>query len=231
MNHQGKEVLESITIDCTIFGFENNELKVLLIRRNIEPQLGLWGLPGGWVGVEEDLDNSARRVLEEATGIGGVFMTQVSSFGRVERFPGKRIITIAYSALVQPQHYSLRPGKDTSGVSWVPINEVSQLTFDHNEILDASLRCLRKNVRHSLIGLELLPEKFTLSQLQALHEAILGVKLNKRNFRTKMNKLKVIKALNEWQTDVSHRPAQLFSFDKEQYYKIVSEDYEYELID
>ncbi|UZR93507.1 NUDIX hydrolase [Chondrinema litorale] len=230
MKYKGIEVLDSITVDCAIFGFENNELKVLLVRRNIEPQKGIWALPGGWIGVEEDVDDAAKRILEEATGVGGIFMKQVSSFGRVSRFPDKRIITIGYSALVQPQDYSLRPGQDTSDVVWQQINEVGQLTFDHNEILEASLKSLRTNARHALIGIELLPEKFTLSQLQALHEAILGVTLNKRNFRTKMNKLKVIKALNEWQTEVSHRPAQLYTFDKEQYYKIVNEDYEYELI-
>ena len=230
MIYNGEQVLDNITIDCTIFGFENNRLKILLVKRNIEPQKGMWALPGGWIGTNEDLDSAAIRLLEEATGLKGIFMKQVACFGNVNRFPNKRIITISYSALVQSEGLSVRPGPDTSEVSWMAIEDVPQLTFDHNEILEASLKTLRNHVRHYPIGLELLPEKFTLSQLQALHEAIIGTPLNKRNFRTKIIKLKVIKALNEWQKEVSHRPAQLYTFDKDVYYKVVADEYEYELV-
>jgi len=230
MIYNGEEVMDHITIDCTIFGFENNSLKILLVKRDIEPQKGTWALPGGWIGVKEDLDNAAKRLLEEATGVRGIFMKQVHCFGNVNRFPGKRIITISYSALVQPQDFSLRPGPDTSDVSWISLKDLPSLTFDHNDILEASLKTLRNHVRHYPIGLELLPPKFTLSQLQALHEAIIGAPLNKRNFRTKIFKLKILRALNEWQTEVSHRPAQLYSFDKEVYYKTVADEYEYELM-
>ncbi len=221
--------LKSVTIDCTLFGFEEGVLKILLVKRDIEPQKGLWALPGGWIDQHEDLDDAARRILEEATGVADVYLEQVHCFGRVGRFPIERIITVSYMALVRPEHYTLRHGPNNSGIRWCNIDEVPALTFDHNEILRRSLKYLRDRVRQVPIGFELLPEKFTLSGLQRLYEAILGTPLNKRNFRKKLLKMELLHEHNEWQTEVSHRPAKLYSFERDRYYELKAKGFVYDL--
>lgn len=208
----------SITVDCIIFGLdESQQLKVLLIRRKLDPYANKWALPGGFVQMEESLENAARRELKEETGVENVFMEQLYTFGSLERDPRGRVISVAYFALVNLSEHTLRADTDAEDAAWFSINELPELAFDHSTILNTALDRLRAKLRYQPLGFELLPEHFTLSQLQKLYETVLGVpSLNKRNFRTRILKMGVLKEVGR-QTNVAHRPAMLFSFDKEKY--------------
>ena len=139
--------LSSITIDCPIFGFEDFNLKILLVRRDIKPSKGMWALPGGWVFKHENTDDAAKRILEEATGVPDIYMEQIGAFGDVNRYPDERIITIGYTALINPQAYILRHGPEVSDVQWFDVQEIPQLTFDHNLIVEKALEHLKKTIR------------------------------------------------------------------------------------
>ncbi len=211
----------SITVDCVIFGLdESQQLKVLLIRRKREPYANKWALPGGFVQMEESLEDAARRELKEETGVENVFMEQLYTFGSLGRDPRGRVISVAYFALVNLSEHTLRAATDAEDAAWYSINELPELAFDHSDILNAALDRLRAKLRYQPIGFELLPEHFTLSQLQQLYETVLGVpSLNKRNFRTRIMKMGVLREVGR-QTNVAHRPAMLFSFDKEKYQEL-----------
>ncbi|MGH1436740.1 MAG: NUDIX hydrolase [Lewinella sp.] len=208
----------SITVDCIIFGLdESQQLKVLLIRRKLDPYANKWALPGGFVHMEESLENAARRELKEETGVENVFMEQLYTFGSLDRDPRGRVISVAYFALVNLSEHTLRADTDAGDAAWFSINELPELAFDHSTILRTALDRLRAKLRYQPLGFELLPEHFTLSQLQQLYETVLGVpSLNKRNFRTRILKMGVLNEVGR-QTNVAHRPAMLFSFDKEKY--------------
>lgn len=209
--------LSSITIDCPIFGFEDFNLKILLVRRDIEPSKGMWALPGGWVFKYENTDDAAKRILEEATGVPDIYMEQIGAFGDVDRYPEERIITIGYTALINPQAYILRHGPDVSDVKWFDVQEIPQLTFDHNLIVERALEHLKKRFREEPISFELLPTKFTLPQIFSLYESVLGVKLDRRNFRKKMLQMDILEKLEEKQKDVAHRAASLYRFNEKKY--------------
>ncbi len=217
----------SVTVDCVIFGYEpGDEIKVLLIRRGQDPFKGKWALPGGFVGMEEDLETSALRELEEETGVRDVFIEQLFTFGQPGRDPRGRVISVAYYALVNLQAHPIKASSDADQAAWFPVDRPPELAFDHADILDAALRRLRAKVRYQPIGFELLPEQFTLSQLQELYESILGVKeLNKRNFRKRILDMGVLKEMGK-QENVAHRPATLYSFDRETYEQLVRERYQ-----
>lgn len=211
----------SVTVDCIIFGLDESQLlKVLLIQRGHDPYQGHWALPGGFVDLQEDLEFAALRELEEETGVRDVFIEQLFTFGAPNRDPRGRVISVAYYALVNLTDHPVSPSTDAQSAEWFPITALPQLAFDHENILDTALNRLRAKVRYQPIGFELLPEKFTLTQLQNLYETILGLpkdnKLNKRNFRTRIQKMDVLKEKGI-QEGVSHRPAKLYSFDKERY--------------
>lgn len=222
-------VLQSISIDCVIFGFEETDLKVLLIKRSLEPEVGKWSLPGGFVMEKEALDNAAERVLTELTGVKEIFLDQVKAFGSVNRFPLHRVITIGYYALIKPEFYQLKPGAHASEAKWFSVKEVSDLPFDHFSILKTALLCLQQKVRYEPIGFELLPEKFSLTELQQLYEAILSTQLDKRNFRKKLLKMNLLKPLNETQKNVAHRAARLYKFDQNTYKKLMKKGFIFEL--
>ncbi|WMJ75221.1 NUDIX domain-containing protein [Cytophagaceae bacterium ABcell3] len=222
-------IIPSLSIDCVIFGFENAELKVLLIRRAQEPEFGKWALPGGFVLEDEDLDQSARRILEELTGVSNLYMEQVHTFGELKRFPLRRVITIAYYALVKPEAYQLKPGPLATEVKWCNINTLPELPFDHKDIFDTSLQKLRRKVRYEPIGFELLPEKFTLTEIQQLYEATLLKKLDKRNFRKKLLKMNLLLPLDEIQQNVAHRAARLYSFDPAIYHSLKEKGFHFEI--
>ncbi|WP_020537762.1 NUDIX hydrolase [Lewinella cohaerens] len=211
----------SITVDCIIFGLdESQQLKVLLIRRKLDPYANKWALPGGFVHMEESLENAARRELKEETGVENVFMEQLYTFGSLDRDPRGRVISVAYFALVNLSEHTLRADTDAEDAAWFSINELPELAFDHSTILRVALDRLRAKLRYQPLGFELLPEHFTLSQLQQLYETVLGVpSLNKRNFRTRILKMGVLNEVGR-QTNVAHRPAMLFSFDKEKYQEL-----------
>lgn len=218
----------SVTVDCVIFGLdEGSLLKVLLIRRNNAPFKDNWALPGGFVDMNEDLKTAALRELEEETNLKDVFIEQLYTFGDPKRDPRGRVISIAYFALVNLTQHTVEAASDAKEVKWFEINELPSMAFDHQNILNVAITRLRAKVRYQPIGFELLPEKFTLTQLQQLYETILGVKtaLNKRNFRTRILKLGVLKEVGK-QEGVAHRPAKLYAFDKGKYEELEKSTYE-----
>src|SRR5438128_3476176 len=203
----------ALTVDCVVFGFDGGELKVLLIERALEPFKGRWALPGGFVRVDETLDEAARRELEEEAGLKDVFLEQLYTFGAVDRDPRERIVSDAYYALVKLAAHATRAATDAAHTRWFPVSKVPRLAFDHAFILATALTRLKGKVRYQPIGFELLPPKFTLSQLQHLYEAVLGAELDKRNFRKKVLSFDLLVPLKEKQMAGRHRPAQLFRFD------------------
>lgn len=218
----------ALTVDCVIFGLdESSKLKVLLIQRAKEPFRHCWALPGGFVDMDENLESSALRELEEETGVTNVFIEQLYTFGEPGRDPRGRTVSVAYYALVNLAEHPVKAASDAQAARWFEIDQLSDLAFDHQQILQIAINRLRAKVRYQPIGFELLPEQFTLSQLQKLYETILGVKekLNKRNFRTRILKMGVLKEVGK-QEGVAHRPAVLYCFDKERYEQLAKERYE-----
>lgn len=214
--------LESeFSVDCVIFGFEAGELKILLIERNDEPFEGWLALPGNLVLNNESIEDAAERILHELTGLDDLHMEQFHTFGDVHRHPRGRIITVAYYALIRIDgQKELKPGHLAKRAFWHTVNDLPKLAFDHTEIFKTGFNKLRRRLSYQPIAYELLPEKFTLTQLQQLYEAILNKKLDKRNFRKKMLSYGFLKELDEKQKNVSFRAAKLYKFDRRKYSKI-----------
>ena len=229
MAHTYKYPRPALTVDCVVFGFDESELKVLLIERALEPFKGSWALPGGFVHVDETIDDAARRELAEEAGLTDVFLEQLYTFGAVDRDPRERVVSVAYFALVKLSDYNARAAADAADAKWFPISKVPKLAFDHTEILTAALERLKGKVRYQPIGFELLPPKFTLSRLQHLYETVLGTGLDKRNFRKKAMGFGLLIPLKETQMVGRHRPAQLFRFDADKYEKLKKRGFHFEL--
>jgi 8-oxo-dGTP diphosphatase len=219
----------ALTVDCVVFGLDEGELKVLLIERALEPFKGQWALPGGFVHVDETVDAAARRELEEEAGLKDVFLEQLYTFSQVDRDPRERVISVAYYALVKMADFSAKADTDAADVRWFPVSKVPALAFDHADILAAAQARLKGKVRYQPIGFELLPPKFTLSQLQHLYEAVLETTLDKRNFRKKVLSFDLLVPLNETQMAGRHRPAQLFRFAADKYEKLKKKGFHFEL--
>ncbi|MBL7827072.1 MAG: NUDIX hydrolase [Saprospiraceae bacterium] len=221
----------AFSVDNVIFGFDEGELKILLIQRGAAPYKGKWALPGDLVYPNEDLDDAAERVLEQLTGLRGVYLEQVKTFGSVNRHPLGRVITIAYFSLVNVSNYTVTPASFAQLAKWHRLSDVKDLAFDHNEILDSCLKRLKRKVRTAPLGFELLPPKFTLSELQQLYDSVLDLpkKLDKRNFRKKILSMGFLVECEEVQEGVPHRPAKLYSFDKEKYEQFLNEGYVFDL--
>lgn len=228
----------AFTVDSVVFGFDEGELKVLLIKRGEEPFLGKWGLPGYFVQKTETLDSAAKRVLEELTGLRDVYLQQVRSFGKIDRHPAGRVITVGYFSLIKIKDYKIQAGSTglAKQAEWHALKGLGELAFDHNEVVEYAFEMLKRRVRTQPIGFELLPPKFTLTQLQHLYEAILlfdaspeDNKLDKRNFRKKILSMNLLVDLKEVQEGVAHRPAKLYSFDKEKYRALEKAGFSYEL--
>ncbi|WP_163409915.1 NUDIX hydrolase [Flavobacterium ajazii] len=220
--------MNAITIDCVIFGFDKGSLEVLLVQHAEGISKGKWGLPGGWINKKESTDDAAHRLLNELTALDQIYLEQLKAFGNPDRFPLRRVITIGYYALIKREDYNIKAGFTASDAKWYKINEIPDLIYDHNEILTYSLKHLRNRVRQAPIGFELLPEKFTLLQLMHLYEEILGIEMDKPNFRRKILHMKLLVALNEKQQDVSHRAAQLYKFDQEIYTRLTEKGFNFE---
>ncbi|HEU0124840.1 NUDIX hydrolase [Flavobacterium sp.] len=220
--------MNAITIDCVIFGFDKGSLEVLLVQHGEGISKGKWGLPGGWIYKKESTDAAAHRLLNELTGLDNIYLEQLKAFGDPDRFPLRRVITIGYYALVKREDYNIKAGFTASDAKWYKIDNIPNLIYDHNEILDYSLKHLRNRVRQTPIGFNLLPEKFTLLQLMRLYEEILGIEMDKPNFRRKILHMKLLVALDEKQQDVSHRAAQLYKFDPEIYEKLTEKGFNFE---
>ena len=218
----------ALTVDCVVFGFDEGELKVLLIQRGLQPFKGRWALPGGFVRVTETVDDAARRELAEETGLKNVFLEQLYTFGAVYRDPRERVVSVAYYALVQLADCKAKAASDAAAARWFALSSVPQLAFDHREILDVAIARLRGKVRYEPIGFELLPDKFTLTDLQHLYEAVLGTALDKRNFRKKVLAFDFLVPVPE-QARGAHRPAQLYRFDSVKYERLRKRGFNFEL--
>lgn len=219
----------SISVDCVIFGYDSTDLKVLLIKRGEKPYLDYWALPGDLIHPKESIDDSVKRVLKDLTGLSNVYMEQVKTFGDVGRHPLGRVFTIAYYSLLKIDDYTLSPSSFAKEAKWHSINRIGELAFDHNKIFATCKENLKQNVQRQPIGFELLPEKFTLSQLQNLYETILQKQFDKRNFRKKIISMKILKDSGEMQKSVSHRPAKLFTFNQENYIKLKDTGFSFEI--
>src|SRR5438093_1368409 len=207
MPHTYQYPRAALTVDCVVFGFDEGELKVLLIQRALVPFKGKWALPGGFVRVEETLDEAARRELAEEAGLKDVFLEQLYTFGVVDRDPRERVVSVAFYALVKQAAYHTKAATDATDARWFPMAKPPKLAFDHADILATALARLKGKVRYQPIGFELLPPRFTLSQLQHLYEAILGTELDKRNFRKKVLSFGLLVPLKE--TQMSGRSSRL----------------------
>lgn len=210
----------AVSVDCVIFGFEGAELEVLLIKRGAEPYTGQWALPGDLVYPYENINDAAKRILGELTGLNDMYMDQSKAFGEVDRHPVGRVITIGYFSLINKNDHQPEASSWAEQLEWHKVKDIPHLAFDHNSILQASLDRLRKRVRRQPIGFNLLPEKFTLLELKALYESLLDEDFDKSNFRKKFLDMNLLEDLNERQVNVKHRPAKLFRFNQERYEKL-----------
>ncbi len=210
----------ALTVDCVVFGLDVDDLKVLLIQRKLDPHQHHWALPGGFVRIDETLDEAARRELAEESGITDVYLEQLYTFGELERDPRERIVTVAYYALAKLSDHRIRAATDAERVAWFGLDDVPKLAFDHAKILDRALERLRGKVRYAPIGFELLPPRFTLTQLQRLYELVLQQPLDKRNFRKKILSMELLIETDEVEQGVRHRAARLYKFDRKKYEKL-----------
>jgi 8-oxo-dGTP diphosphatase len=200
-----------VTVDIVIFTLREGSLQVLLVKRGVPPFEAEYAVPGGFVRGDESLESAALRELYEETGVRNVFLEQLYTFGDPKRDPRGRVITVAYYALIASDKLSLVAGADAADAVWFPASGVPRLAFDHKSILDYAFERLRNKLEYTTVGFQLLPEKFSLRELQAVYEAILGRPLDKRNFRRKLALLGILKPLREWQR-TGRKPAQLFRF-------------------
>ncbi|MEQ8303089.1 MAG: NUDIX hydrolase [Cyclobacteriaceae bacterium] len=221
-----------ISVDCVVFGFDGELIKVLLIKRKQEGR-EVYALPGDLLGVKEDLDSAASRILSDLTGLTDIYLQQFKAFGELDRLsnpvdiewlskirehPEERVVTIAYYSLIKIENLSLKPDSFAEQVLWQPIEQPRPLAFDHNRIANTAWQKLKEKVQNEpLVAFSLLPKRFTLTQLQGLYESIVGTKLDKRNFRKRVQAKKFVVPLQEYESGVAHKPAQYYQFDESIY--------------
>ena len=229
MPHTYEYPRAALTVDIVVFALDAEDLKVMLIERDLEPFAGHWALPGGFVRVDETLEEAARRELEEETGLKGIFLEQLYTFGGIDRDPRERVVTVTYFALVNLQGHDVRADTDARSAAWFSVSDPPDLAFDHQCVLDAGLERLRGKVRYQPIGFELLPPKFPLRDLQRLYETVLDRALDKRNFRKKILSMGILVELKEIEKDVAHRAAKLYRFDKKKYDRKTKKGFNFEV--
>lgn len=229
MAHTYEYPRAALTVDCVVFGFDEGDLKLLLIQRDIQPFEGKWALPGGFVRVEESLEEAARRELQEETGVSKVYLEQLFTFGQPNRDPRERVVTVAYYALVKLSGHSVKAATDARNAAWFDVCDLPRLAFDHDDIIEAALQRLKGKVQYEPIGFELLPPKFTLTQLQHLYETILETPLDKRNFRKKILSMDLLLETDEIEQDVAHRAARLYRFDETKYKQLKKKGFNFQL--
>jgi 8-oxo-dGTP diphosphatase len=200
----------AVTTDIVIFTIRQDELKVLLIKRALPPFQGEWALPGGFIDLDESLEKGARRELEEETGVSGVYLEQLYTFGQPDRDPRERVITVAYYALIPSDKIEIRAATDAEGVSWFGMEEIPELAFDHEQILQAAHKRLAAKLDYSTIAFQFMPKAFTLTELQQVYELILRESVDKRNFRKRILSLNLIKETGKERKAGAHRPAKLY---------------------
>jgi len=217
-----------VAIDCIIFGFDEGQLKLLILKRDFEPAKGDFSLIGGFVNIDESTDDAATRILNDLTGLSDIYMEQLQGFGDVERDPGERTVSFAYFALVKiqdidPQHV------ENHSAQWCPIEDLPPLIFDHQLMVDKAMRRLRRRSGNQPLGFELLPRKFTLPQLQKLYESIFQTEFDNRNFRKKVLDMNILQKLDEKDKSSSKKGAFYYRFDKRKYDKLVKEGFLFNL--
>jgi 8-oxo-dGTP diphosphatase len=217
----------ALTVDCVVFGLDEHDLKVLLIQRKLQPFQHAWALPGGFVRVDETLDEAAQRELHEEAGVRDVYLEQLFTFGALDRDPRERIVTVAYYALAKLSDHRIRAATDAMGVGWFALDDLPKLAFDHSEIVARGHDRLRGKVRYAPIGFELLPARFSLTQLQRLYEIVLGAELDKRNFRKKILAMDLLVETDEVEQGVRHRAARLYRFDRRKYDRLAKQGFEF----
>ena len=208
-----------VTVDIVIFTVSDGMLKVLLVKRGAPPFEGQFAIPGGFVRPDESLEDAAVRELYEETGVRNVFLEQLFTFGDPKRDPRGHIITVTYFALISSDRLLLLAGADAAEAEWFPARKLPALAFDHKRILDCAMERLKNKLEYTTVGFQLLPQKFTLSELQSVYEAILDKRLDKRNFRRKLSLLGVVKPLKEWR-HTGRKPAQLLRFSASRFEKL-----------
>ena len=218
----------ALAVDCAVFGLDEN-LKVLLIERGLDPFKGSWALPGGFVEMDESLDQAARRELEEETSLKNVFLEQLYTFSQPDRDPRDRVVSVGYFALVRLSDHRLQAATDAIDAKWFDVQKLPKLAFDHAKILKMAKERLQGKVRYQPIGFELLPKKFTLRQLQQLYEVVLERELDKRNFRKKILSMRILKELEEMESGVAHRAARLYRFNKTNYQELTRQGFNFEI--
>jgi 8-oxo-dGTP diphosphatase len=219
----------AVTVDAVVFGFDESDLKILLIQRSQEPFKHCWALPGGFVEIDEDLETAARRELQEETGICGVFLEQLYTFGAPDRDRRERVISVAYYALVKLIDHQIQAASDARNVAWFSLQDLPPLAFDHEVVLEMACKRLKGKIRYEPIGFELLPERFPLSELQRLYETVLETPLDKRNFRKKILSMGLLIDTQEIQQDVAHRAAKLYRFDPLAYQRLREQGLNFEI--
>ncbi len=217
----------ALTVDCVVFGLDETDLKVLLIQRKLPPFQHGWALPGGFVRIDETLDDAARRELEEEAGVRDVYLEQLYTFGALDRDPRERVVTVAYYALAKLSDHRIRAATDAMGVGWFGLDDLPKLAFDHGDVVTQAHERLRGKVRYAPVGFELLPQRFSLTQLQRLYEIILGTDLDKRNFRKKILAMDLLVETDEVEQGVRHRAARLYRFDRRKYDRLTKQGVEF----
>lgn len=215
-----------VATDCIVFGFDAGELKLLIFKRRVEPDKDKWSLIGSFVELNEDVDQAAKRVIKEITGLSNIFFEQLKAYGKSNRDHGYRCISIAQFALIRIDDYD-RKLVEKHGAYWYKINDIPKLALDHDQMVVDALNELRKKARYQPIGFELLPEKFTIPQLQSLYESIYQRDMDSRNFRKKVLSLKVLRKLDEKDRASSKRGAYLYKFDSDNYHKLLLSGYDF----
>lgn len=223
-----EELRQLIAVDCIIFGFDKGQLKLLLLKRDMDPGRGQWSLAGGFLRKQEGLDEAACRVLHNLTGLQNIYMEQIMAYGDPNRDPGERVVSVTYYALLNVEDYDKDLVKE-NGAHWRPIDDIPDLIFDHNDMVNKALRRLRRKAKSQPIGFELLPDKFTLPQLQQLYEAIYQKDLDKRNFRKKIVSMGLLDKLEEKDKTGSKKGAFLYRFNPQKYEQFVSEGFYFNL--
>lgn len=217
-----------IAVDCIIFGFDKNNLRLLLVKRKVEPESGAWSLMGGFLNEDESLDQAAARVLNELTGLTNVYLEQLYTYGEVERDSGARVLSVAYYALIRTNDYN-KNLLDKFGAKWFLISEIPELIFDHNEMVKKALRRIQRRSKTMPVGFELLPNNFTIPQLQKLYESIYQREIDKRNFRRKILASDLLLKLNKKEKNTSKRGAYLYKFDRNKYFNLINNGYHLEI--
>jgi 8-oxo-dGTP diphosphatase len=219
----------AFSVDCIIFGYSEGKIKALLIKRAIEPYENFWAVPGDLVYPTEDLPQAAERILLELTGLSHIQMHQSQSFGKPNRHPQGRVITIAYFALIRIEDFEIKASSWADDIKWTAMDEIPELAFDHNFILSETYALLKQKLLNEPVCFDLLPERFTLNEMQQLYEFALETEMDKANFRKKIKYVPMI-AHDEKQQNVKHRPAKLFSFNKKEYSnQVAKKDYQFKM--